>query len=67
MMSVGVTGHRALTEIERRLGGGPITIVSALADRLAAERVLRRPGTMNPTSLGPDQGLVTYESFPGHT
>lgn len=24
----------------------------------------RRPGTMTPTSLGPEQGRVTYESFP---
>lgn len=24
----------------------------------------RKPGTMEPTSLGPDQGLVTYERFP---
>ena len=61
MVSVGVTGHRvlaeidtleagidgALAEIERQFGGEPLTIVSALAegaDRLAAERVLRRPG-----------------------
>jgi hypothetical protein len=61
MVSVGVTGHRvlaevgkleagidtALAEIERRFGGEPLTIVSALAegaDRLAAERVLLRPG-----------------------
>lgn len=61
MVSVGVTGHRvlaevekletgvdaALAEVERRFGGGPITLISALAegaDRLAAERVLRRAG-----------------------
>lgn len=25
----------------------------------------RQPGTMTPTSLGPDQGRVTYTSFPG--
>lgn len=61
MVSVGVTGHRvlaevekleaavdaALAEVERQVGGGSLTIVSALAegaDRLAAERVLSRPG-----------------------
>ena len=61
MVTIGVTGHRflaevdkleagvdqALTEIER-VFGGPVTVISALAegaDRLVAERALARPGS----------------------
>jgi hypothetical protein len=60
MVSVGVTGHRVLAEVEKltagidaalteveRVIGQPLTVVSALAegaDQLVAERVLRRPG-----------------------
>jgi hypothetical protein len=60
--TIGVTGHRVLTEMEkvtagidealaafeRRFLGGPLIVLSALAegaDRLVAERVLARPGS----------------------